>query len=260
MENYSTKGKKIEHEFAIFFDGFRNNKSVDQETILIDDKDVCHRITNVLRLSVGSRLILFDDCQNVCASIVKIDKSGLVLHKVDQLRQNKCLKPNIVLLLPLLKRESFESAIYSAVELGANQIKFVITKKVQRKWGGQKELDRLNRIAIAAAEQSKNFCIPKLKAPISIEDLLSDKFIQQDKSYRIYCDVDGQSFSETIDGITKQKSENIVVAIGPEGDLACDEKELLKNNSFIFTKLTPTVLRACQAVSCSLGMLRSMLY
>jgi 16S rRNA U1498 N3-methylase RsmE len=44
---------------------------------------------------------------------------------------------------------------------------------------------------------------------------------------------------------------------GPEGDFTLEEKELLKKHNFIAAQLTPTILRAQQAVAISLGVVRS---
>ena len=55
-------------------------------------------------------------------------------------------------------------------------------------------------------------------------------------------------------------SNNIVLMVGPEGDLMGDEKAYLNGNGFVFCQLTPTILRAQQAVTVSVGALRSLLH
>jgi len=47
--------------------------------------------------------------------------------------------------------------------------------------------------------------------------------------------------------------------IGPEGDLTAQEKELLKERGVQFLRLTPTILRAQQAVVVAMGIFRSLL-
>jgi len=42
-------------------------------------------------------------------------------------------------LLPLLKRDAFEQAVYGLVEAGVNDIQPVITEKTNCKWGGGAE-------------------------------------------------------------------------------------------------------------------------
>ena len=53
--------------------------------------------------------------------------------------------------------------------------------------------------------------------------------------------------------------EPIYGSVGPEGDLTLEEKAYLKQLGFVFCALTPTVLRAQQAVALGLGVLRSYL-
>jgi RsmE family RNA methyltransferase len=50
-----------------------------------------------------------------------------------------------------------------------------------------------------------------------------------------------------------------VLFVGPEGDLTDQEKVLLKQNGFIFCALTPTILRACEAIALGAGVVRSIL-
>ncbi len=150
----------------------------------------------------------------------------------------------------MLKRDALEDALYACVELGANIVQLVFTEKVHRSWGGQKELERLQRIIIAAAEQSKNFAIPVLSEPVQLDALsfnVSDTHILFEPS--------GGSLPEILE--TVQKPKKLVLAIGPEADLSQREKNFLINNGFILCKLTSTILRARQAVVLGLGIFRS---
>ena len=65
------------------------------------------------------------------------------------------------------------------------------------------------------------------------------------------------SLWKVLEQIEHEKPETIVLSFGPEADLTDDERELLYQNQFVACALTPTVLRATQALVVALGALRS---
>lgn len=233
--------QKSKHKFAFYVpEIFANVLSVGQ-TISLKDKALAHRLFGVLRLQEGDEVAFFNKQQSVDVALQKSSNKSIVSGVVQTVQENAVLKPYITVLLPLLKRDALETAIYSAVECGANEIQLIITEKVQRKWGGQKEFDRLEKISIAAAEQAKHFIVPELRSPISFSEITT---ITADQL--LFADSDGQSLQK----ILKNSSESsCALMIGPEGDLTNQEKNDLHNAGFIFCALTPTVLRASQAIA-----------
>src|SRR5579872_90696 len=157
------------HEFAIYVPEL--SKYLKQDKLVLQDPEVVLRVSSVLRLQLGEICLLFDRTMHVRCLIKAVQKKTIEFQILFQ-QQNIVLKPQITCLLPLLKRDDLEVALYSAVELGANFVQLVLTEKVQRAWGGTKEFERLQRIMIAAAEQSKNFAIPELHAPLRLQEAL----------------------------------------------------------------------------------------
>lgn len=221
-----------------------------EPTLTLAEQELVKRIKHVLRLEAGEQCILFDRTYH--AEVVLTAVSKTVQCTVKNYTSNKQLEPKITCLLPLLKREALTDAIYAATELGATEIQLVITEKIQRQAHDQ---ERLERIVIAAAEQSKNFALPTLVSP----QLLSDSIAKLVVSTRIFFDPQGNNLYNTITQLKKKEPENIVLLIGPEGDLSEKEKEFIKQQGFEFCALTPTVLRAPQALTVGLGALRSSL-
>lgn len=240
--------KDNKHEFALFYSDLPLKKASD--TFLVNDVSLVQRITSVLRLKAGDQLVLFNREAHVQVELKDcLKKNCLVLVKA--WNKNKNLFPDITVFLPLLKRDAFESAIYASTALGATKIQLVQTEKT-RKWQGQKELERLERIVIAAAEQSKNFDIPLILKPCSLQEALQ---IHNDVPQKLFADPTGKCFTEVMKN--NNKEQNILLFVGPEGDLTTPEKQLLKNN-FVFCRLTPTILKSEQALALLLGMVRSL--
>lgn len=243
------------HAFALYYKmltALIGSLSVGDDFTL-DDKAMVHRIIHIIRLRPGDSFLLFD-CKNNTHVIIKTIKKADILCTLQAKAVNSIVQPSITFLLPLLKRGAIEEAIYSLVELGANEIQLVITDKVQRRWSDKKEFDRLKRILYAAAEQSKNYAFPILKEP----QLLTEVIPQYSCQSSIFFDSHGKHLDTVIQALKSEKKLSpLVLMVGPEGDLTVHEKKLLKKHNVIFCSLTQTILRSQQAAAVSLGIFRS---
>lgn len=241
------------HEFAVY----TALLSLKEKTIELQDADAVHRIRSVLRLEVGDDLILFDDRKNYKCRIVAINKKTITLSLLST-EQSAQLFPSITVLLPLLKREAFERMLYACVELGANVVQPVITEKSQRSWRDH-DLERARSIMIAAAEQSKQFAMPAIKAPMTLQEAVE----RHPDHIKLVADPAGNSLYKILtlikEDVQAKKAESIVMTLGPEGDFTDTEKNLLKMAAYQAVRLTPTVLRSQQAGALLLGVVRSVI-
>lgn len=215
------------------------------------DAQLIHRIYSILRLKENERVILFNETHYALVLLKKISPRELILY-FEEIQPHVSLDPSVTWWLPLLKKEAFEQALYTLTEMGAQSIIPIRTQKSSHKWGTSKEYDRARAIMIAAAEQSKQFLIPKLEP---VQELLQCK---ADSEVKVFFDASGKPF---IQSLKEQNisTQSIIACSGPEGDLTTDEKNYLKMQGFVFCKLTKTVLRAQQAVALGLGILRTVL-
>lgn len=245
------------HEFAVYYSQLSTQikKVSEGQLFTVVDDAIIGRITHILRLRVGETLVFFDEQNSVNCSINSASKKELQCILLAR-HAHQILAPSITFILPLLKKDDFETALYSLVELGTNAIQLVITEKTQRSWGADKELDRCQRIMIAAAEQSKNFALPALFAPIPLKNYLPQ--IGSLAIPKIYFDPQGALALQSLSALALKKPAHCILMVGPEGDLTISEKDLLKAQAFEFCQLTPTVLRSVQAVAVGLGMVRSL--
>lgn len=223
----------------------------------ITDAELVHRLIVVLRFDKGDTCILFDRFHHITCMVLGVVPKKSITIEILSLDVNKQLTPSITWLLPILKREAFEEAVYACTELGAQEIQLIITDKAQRAWGGEKEMARLEKITIAAAEQSKHFSFPIIKPAISLPQALEN--YAYTNNTKIFFDASGTTCREVINKLSNTKPLSIIALNGPEGDLTMHEKELLRQQQFIFCALTPTILRSQQAVTVGLAILRSFL-
>jgi len=221
------------------------------QEILIKDPDLTHRLTSVLRINPGEQMIFFDRSIHATLTMIAFVKHKSITVILLEKQKNVVWEPAITFLLPLLKKDSLETALYSLSELGITRIQLIITQKSQQKWTA-KEHERAQKIIIAAAEQSKNFAFPELAQPLPLKQTLE----QITDAQKIFFDPAGQPLAQHISDTKRVAS--FVLAIGPEGDVIAEEKELFKSAGFNFTALTPTVLRSSQAAALGAGIIRSL--
>lgn len=244
------------HQFSLYVPGLSSltaGLSKDQ-LFTLADPDLVHRIMVILRLAIGESLLIFDQKVQVMVIINAAQKNKLIQLKIESKKSNQVFQPDIVFLLPLLKKESLEAALYSLTEIGVSKIHLAITQKSQQRWT-PKEQERAQKIIIAAAEQSKNFAFPQLFSPLALDELCAQL---EPASFKIFFDPAGRRLSECLE-LVQHAPKQITLAIGPEGDLTEEEKELMHRRGFTFCALTPTVLRACQAAALSTGIFRSII-
>jgi len=241
------------HEFAFYYSLLSDILQDGQESIVIVCDDLYHRFKHVLRMQSGDRCILFDKVEHVSFIFTKFEgKNKIVGQWVDR-KLNQRLKPEITFLLPLLKIDGLSDAIYSLAEVGITKIQLISTQKTQTAYS-QKLFDKLERAAIAAAEQSKMFAFPQILAPVKLEDWLERSGQVLKSAGKYHFDVTGVPFSSWYQPLQVDRSYYLLV--GPEGDLTDDEKLLVKNAGFQSCFLTPTVLRSVRAISLISGLFR----
>lgn len=247
------------HEFALYLESLSAiHATLSPNNIFtIDDPDLVHRITHVLRLAPEETLILFDRTGTIQIRIREITKKKIV-GILQSISLNTPLQPHITFFLPLLKRHDLETALYSLTEIGVQEIFLISTHKTQKGLpGSEKEFERLQRIIIAAAEQSKNFCFPTLRPPAPLEQAL--ELLKPDSTF-IHFDPAGQDMLTIAQTVVAKKTTAIFLMVGPEGDMTFEEQELIKKNGALFCALTPTVLRSVQAISIGAGVIRSVCF
>jgi 16S rRNA (uracil1498-N3)-methyltransferase len=226
----------VKHLFAVHID-----------KIATHDAGLFHRLNQVLRIDRGEQVILFDDTHQALATITDY-RQKTVHFSLDTKVLIQRLRPEIHWLLPLLKREAFEQAIYALCEMGATSIYPIKTAKATKAWGSEKDYARARTIMIAAAEQSKQFALPVLHR-------ITELTTWHATGEKIFFDPEGTPLKEVLG--TLKAAGPIYGMTGPEGDLTEEEKSYLHEQGFVFCALTPTVLRAQQAISVGLGIVRS---
>lgn len=219
--------------------------------------DICRRITRVLRLRSGQEFVLFDRHCNSTVRVQNIKKDSSVQLLVLNTQQNKIYKPTITFLLPLLKRDALEDAIGGLVASGVQSIQLVVTDTTQRKWQGNREQNRLEKIVISAAEQSRNYAFPVLRNPIPLSNALEN--YRTAETFFIYANPNAPPIQNMVQQVKHDKAKHLLLTVGPEADFSCAEKEMFLAQQAYSYSLTPTILRSPLAATLLSGICRSLL-
>ncbi len=231
-----------------------------QNSVLeIKNKAIHTRVTQVLRLNkLDNKVILFDDNFNIKIELLEqtFKNNKTIYFKILEKNENKKIYPEIILCPSVVKRQALEEIVYSAAAMGATKILPIVAHKSYSKFNFEQERSRLKKIMIAACEQSKNFVLPEICAPISFSNFLTE--FDSSNIHKIFFDLDGQVITSLISELDDCKNNKIVLFFGPEGGFTDLEVNLLKENKFNSVSLTTTILRAEHAVALGLGMFRSL--
>jgi 16S rRNA (uracil1498-N3)-methyltransferase len=207
------------------------------------DAGQANYLGNVLRLGVGSELLLFDGrAGEWLARITETGKRRMVLTVAGNTREPEAI-PDIWLAFAPVKRSQTDWLVEKATELGAARLVPIMT---QRTIAERVRLDRLQAIAIEAAEQCGRTILPDISEPLPLAHLLQHR----DPSRTLY-------FADEVGGEPAGQAFTAgpaVILTGPEGGFANDERDLVRAApNAIAISLGPRILRAETAALAALA-------
>ena len=198
---------------------------------------------NVMRLGIGAELLVFDGRSGEwLARVAEAAKKRMTLT-VDRRTREPETVPDVWLAFAPVKRAQTDWRVEKATELGAARLLPVIT---QRTVAERVKLERLQSIAIEAAEQCGRTVLPEIAEPVSLKQLLANR----DAARTIY-------FADETGGERAQDSFGTgpaLILVGPEGGFTEQEGATVRaaaNTNAI--SLGPRILRAETAALAALA-------
>ena len=227
------------HKFFTPKENFMN----DEAKILGDD--VKH-LYKVLRLNEGDKVVLNNcDGEEFLSVIKSITKQEVILEIREKLLVNNESRAKIYLFQGLPKAQKMDLIVQKGTELGVTEFIPIITDRVDIKLKGDfKKLDRLNRIALEAAKQSKRTIVPKVVEPVSFEETL-EKVKAMDLVIVPYENAEGFGVKTLFKALGNKADniKNVGIIIGPEGGFETFEIDKLKDNGAYIVTLGSRILR-----------------
>ncbi len=208
-------------------------------------------LMKVMRLSDGAKVRAFNGSDGEWACTLSAQGKKAIITPDKQTRSQET-GPDLTLLFAPIRRTRTEFIIEKATELGVKTIQPVITAYTQF---NRLRVDRMELLAIEAAEQTERLDLPSIAAPAPFEKTLST---WNPSNPLIYCDEAGAAapMSERVDQL---KGRSCGILIGPEGGFSSKEREQLRlMDNVVPITLGPRILRAETAVVSALTLWQSL--
>lgn len=226
---------------------FTPKELINGDVAKIIGDDVKH-IYKVLRISEGEKVTL-NNCEGIeyLGKVISVSKQEVLIEILETLENNNESDIKIYLFQGLPKSQKMDLIVQKGTELGITEFIPTITHRVDVKLKGEfKKLDRLNRIALEAAKQSKRSIIPKVSEPIEFNEVL-ERINSLDLLIVPYENANNFGVKTLMNELRKDNTTNAIksvgIFVGPEGGIEEEEIERLKDKGARIVTLGKRILR-----------------
>jgi 16S rRNA (uracil1498-N3)-methyltransferase len=215
------------------------------------DRDQANYLLNVLRLSRGDEILLFNGRDGEWrAKLAGEGKRALSAALAERLREQPPT-PDLHFLFAPLKHARLDYLVQKAVEMGVSLLQPVITRHTQV---ARLNLDRMRANVIEAAQQCGVLSVPAVADPADFTKAAAD-----DGRLLIFCD-ERAEVQDPVAALKAAPHLPLSVLIGPEGGFAEEERAALsKRGNVARIALGPRILRADTAAVAALALVQAVL-
>ncbi len=217
------------------------------------DETSGHYVRNVLRLSKGSELILFNGEGVDYHAVLSLVSRKSVIAKIGEGLARDCeSRLKISLALGISRGERMDLAIQKSVELGVNQIIPLITERCVVKFNndrGEQKCQHWRKIARHACEQCGRSKLPNVAEP----EFFSD-WLESSTGFKLLLDPTAET---SLKQVHPDKS-NICILSGPEGGFSASELAEAKEAKFIGVRMGPRILRTETAALAAISVVQGL--
>ncbi|MCA1779649.1 MAG: 16S rRNA (uracil(1498)-N(3))-methyltransferase [Xanthomonadaceae bacterium] len=217
------------------------------------DQRATHHLLRVLRRRVGDAIELFDGSgvQARAELTVASRRDGCRVRVIEAARVDRESPLSIVLVQALARGEKMDWIIQKAVELGASEIRPIVSQRCDVRPDPartERQRARWREIVINACEQSGRNLVMPVAPPVILDEL------QIESRDRYYLHPEAGSGL----GQANLSSSRVAIAIGPEGGWSDQDLQVLRRLEFKPASLGPRVLRSETAGMTALAVLQSL--
>ncbi len=212
---------------------------------IIPPREVSHRLLSVLRLPPGEVVALFNGRDGEWAAVLELAGKRDVRLAVSHRLKRQPVEPELQLCFAPIKQPRIDWLVEKATELGATRLTPVITRRTQMQ---KLRPERLEAIAIEAAEQCERLSVPRIEPAVALERLLA---AWPDDRPLLFCDERGEAPLLAL----VAPPAPLAMLVGPEGGFAPEETAALRARAGVLpVSLGPRILRAETAALAALSM------
>ncbi len=230
---------------------FVNPEQLMGETLVLTGENAAH--AKVLRLKNGEEVTVCDGQGNECICLVaQMNQSDVVLSVKERSSSKTEPSINASIYMAFSKGDKLEHVIQKATELGAFEIVAFPTARCVSKPDEKslkKKLERWQKIAASAAEQSGRGRIPNVRILNSYKEALEEG-AKADLKILFYENAHATTLKMAL---SKGRFQSICMLTGPEGGLEEKEVEQAASAGFEICTLGSRILRCETAPLCALS-------
>lgn len=226
------------------------SKSINNNKITVNDKDLYKHVIKVLRAKIGEKLLFLDEKEIQYETILKNIQSNLFECEINKkYKSERKLGINLYIAQSVLNSDAQTSSIQKATELGVKGIIPLYTDNCAVKESIIKnKIEKWQKIAIESVKQCERADIPKVYESSTIKDI-----VKKYKQIIVFAERDAQNdFFTYVKKNKIDKEEDILVIIGPEGGFSQAEFDFFKDNNIPLITLGNLIYRADTALTAAL--------
>jgi 16S rRNA (uracil1498-N3)-methyltransferase len=217
------------------------------ETLRLDGR-AAHHALHVLRLKRGELVTVLDGVGNEFMCAVEDCARNVVTLSVSLKNFVPAPPCSITLLQAVPKGKIIENIIQKSVELGALRIVPILSERVVTQLDdedAENKRDKWQNVAVEAIKQCGAAWLPKVEAPLTIEQFLArkEKFalslvgsLQKERRHP-------REIFRKFELKQKRLPQSVGVWIGPEGDFTLNELQMIEGSGALPISLGSLVLR-----------------
>lgn len=210
--------------------------------------EIAHQLARVLRLSVGSQILLLDGLgSEFLAEVLEVERVGKHENVRVKLGEKRPAvgepRTRITLFQGLLKGEKFDYVLQKGTEVGIAAFVPTLTARCVSDGASPAKLERWRKIVSEAAEQSRRGILPIVHEPISLQVAVV-QLATHPLALVAWEDEQSRSLRQLLQPLANQPPQRVAWLIGPEGGLSEAEIEMARANQVQSVSLGRRILRA----------------
>jgi 16S rRNA (uracil1498-N3)-methyltransferase len=212
-----------------------------------------HHLTRVLRVEPGQKFEISDNLNAYLAEVETARKDLVSFRVLSQIDGREPLV-HTALFASLIKFERFEWLLEKATELGISEVTPVQTERSEKglEQAALKRLDRWNRVAREASEQSRRMRLPNIESPTGLADALRNA-----EGHRYALEETGAPPILSVLPEARQPGDRVALLVGPEGGWTDRERAAIAEASWTAVSLGHEILRAETAAIAALAIVNA---
>ncbi|MDA3859729.1 MAG: RsmE family RNA methyltransferase, partial [Melioribacteraceae bacterium] len=191
------------------------------------------------------------------AKILKFDTTSVLLEIVN-LSEKITTSPKIDVICALPRPQTLKKVLSNCATMGVSNLYLIRSEKVEKSYFHSKLLETENytQFLIEGLSQGKRVALPKVSIHNKFKPFFENEI--RNISSNSTCLLAHPTTENYLTKIPVNRSQNILLAIGPEGGWNDFEISLMEEKGFIKFKLSESILRVENAVTASLSQIELM--